>query len=445
MTLWLVSTSSLKSVVLSCDDFTKWGCTKTFYDISNSALTDDDVIDLQKAGIELNKVSSEAGSTWKIYLTDALMDKITNVEGEYSISLTATDATDSFTSKILKINVTPTGTVTTAVITADVLTKDLWTTKAILRATKASEPKKEVTFNYRKVGDEDWINVAAIEGNAEYTAQLTGLIDGVQYEYVVLDGTAESRVTCTFTTEAKAQPENAGFEYWSGTTPLLMYGDGQNCWWDTGNHGSATMSKNVTLQGTDYKNSGNYSAKLASQFVGIGIIGKFAAGNAFVGQYLKTDGTDGILGFGRPFTSRPAKLKGYIRYEPGEVKYANVPSDVADFPKGATDIGSIYIAVGDWAGEEYDGTIWPVVIKTKTSTRQLFDPNGEGVIAYGVQDWTAATDGDGMIPFEIELDYRSLDRKPTALILVCSASKYGDYFSGGNSTMWIDDFELVYE
>ena len=75
----------------------------------------------------------------------------------------------------------------------------------------------------------------------------------------------------------------------------------------------------------------------------------------------------------------------------------------------------------------------------------MFDPEGEGVIAYGVQDWITATDGEGLIEFEIPLTYYSLDRKPTALVLVCSASKYGDYFSGGDSTMWIDDFELIYE
>ena len=224
-----------------------------------------------------------------------------------------------------------------------------------------------------------------------------------------------------------------------------MYGDGQNIWWDTGNHGSSTMNKNVTNPATDYVHSGTYSAKLSSQFVGIGIIGKFAAGNAFVGQYLKTDGTDGILGWGRPFSSRPKALKGYIKYNPAVVKYADVPSGVADFPEGSTDIGTIFIAIGDWAGEEYDGTTWPLIIKTKKSSRQLFDPNGAGVIAYGAEEWTAATTGEGLIEFEIPLNYNSLERKPTAIVIVASASKYGDYFSGGDSTMWIDDFELIYE
>ncbi len=446
LTMWIKSTSPLAQVTMACNDFTTWGFAKTEYDLSTSTLTDEDVIDLQNSGIELNKVISANGSTWKVYFTEALMGKITIAQGEYSIAFKAVDESGKETIKILAINVTPSGTVTTDVVTVDATPASIWTSKATLLATKVGEPKNDVTFDYRKVGDEEWMNVPAILSGNTYTAELTNLVDGTAYEYVVKDGSAASRTVCSFTTEAKTQPENAGFEYWSQPAkPILLYGDGQNCWWDSGNHGSSTMSKNVTVQGTDYLHSGNYSAKLVSQFVGISIIGKFAAGNAFVGQYLATSGTDGILGFGRPFASRPKALKGYIRYQPGEVKYANVPADVADFQNGQTDIGSIYIAVGDWAGEEYNGTTWPVIIKTKTSDRQLFDPNGEGVIAYGVQDWNAATAGDGLIEFEIPLNYNSLDRKPTALVLVCSASKYGDYFSGGDSTMWIDDFEFIYE
>ena len=87
----------------------------------------------------------------------------------------------------------------------------------------------------------------------------------------------------TFTTEAAQQLINGGFEGWTtAKAPYLMYAEGQEMWWDSGNHGSATMSKNITTPDGDVKVEGNYSAKLASQFVGVGAIGKFAAGNAFV-------------------------------------------------------------------------------------------------------------------------------------------------------------------
>ena len=70
--------------------------------------------------------------------------------------------------------------------------------------------------------------------------------------------------------------------------------------WDSGNHGSATLKENVTTPDGSVKHGGNYSAKLESKFVAFWGIGKFAAGNLFIGDYLKTDGTDGILGIGRP-------------------------------------------------------------------------------------------------------------------------------------------------
>ena len=35
---------------------------------------------------------------------------------------------------------------------------------------------------------------------------------------------------------------------------------------------------------------------------------------------------------------------------------------------------------------------------------------------------------------------------PTSIIIVASASRYGDYFQGSAaSKMWLDDMELIYE
>lgn len=181
-----------------------------------------------------------------------------------------------------------------------------------------------------------------------FSKEIKGLTPGTTYEYQAMDGEQVSSVTCEFTTETEFQPENAGFEYTSGSSPIVIYGGGQQMWWDTGNHGSASMGKNVTTPDTSVKHSGNQSILLSSQFVGLaGILGKFAAGNLFAGKYLKTDGTDGVLGWGRPCISRPKALKVWVRYEPGTVD--NGGSYIAN---GATDQGIIYVAVGDWTGQE---------------------------------------------------------------------------------------------
>ena len=102
------------------------------------------------------------------------------------------------------------------------------------------------------------------------------------------------------------------------------------------------------------------------------------------------------------------------------------------------DIGIVYIALGDWDA--------PVRITTKD--KNLFDKNDEKIIAYGEQELTTQTQGQdgGLLEFEIPLDYRSLTRIPSYIVIVASASKYGDYFTGSTgSTMWLDDLELIYE
>ena len=56
--------------------------------------------------------------------------------------------------------------------------------------------------------------------------------------------------------------------------------------------------------------------------------------------------------------------------------------------------------------------------------------------------FTEAT-GD-MIQVTIPIDYRS-DAQVKNIMMVCSASIGGDYFTGGSgSVMWVDDIELVY-
>ncbi|MDE6510014.1 MAG: PCMD domain-containing protein, partial [Muribaculaceae bacterium] len=43
------------------------------------------------------------------------------------------------------------------------------------------------------------------------------------------------------------------------------------------------------------------------------------------------------------------------------------------------------------------------------------------------------------------LDYRRADANASYLVINCSASYWGDYFTGGPSVMYLDDFEFIYE
>ena len=60
-----------------------------------------------------------------------------------------------------------------------------------------------------------------------------------------------------------------------------------------------------------------------------------------------------------------------------------------------------------------------------------------GIIAAPVAEYT---------PFEINLEYRATDRRPRYAVIVSSASKYGDFFTGGEgSVLCVDDFKLHYD
>ncbi|MDE7388845.1 MAG: PCMD domain-containing protein, partial [Muribaculaceae bacterium] len=43
-----------------------------------------------------------------------------------------------------------------------------------------------------------------------------------------------------------------------------------------------------------------------------------------------------------------------------------------------------------------------------------------------------------------KLDYRRTDVRASYLVLVCTASYYGDYFTGGPSVMYLDDLNFEY-
>lgn len=438
-----VSTSSaLTNLVFRNERFTEWGGSANQLDILT--LNEQDMETWKNVGISVSdKKQTSNGDVWTVCLAKDLIAKMTAEEGSVETTIEAVDAEGK--SRVTIWNIVASNA---TVKTSETKPYEVWTSKATLHAEILREMLFTPKFRYRVKGEQEWTTVDADLSANSFGKEITGLTPGTTYEYQAMDGDQASSVTCEFTTETEFQPENAGFEYTSGSSPILIYGDKQSMWWDTGNHGSATMKKNVTTPDTSVKHSGNQSILLSSQFVGVLGIGKFAAGNLFAGKYLKTDGTDGVLGWGRPCTSRPKALKLWVRYEPGTVD--NGGSHIAN---GVTDQGIIYVAVGDWAGQAAEGETWPFVVKTKDQTLFTTEKgiySGDGTIAYGEEIFTEAyKEGTNLKELTIELDYNNYggdQRKPTSIIIVASASRYGDYFEGsGASKMWLDDMELIYE
>ena len=53
---------------------------------------------------------------------------------------------------------------------------------------------------------------------------------------------------------------------------------------------------------------------------------------------------------------------------------------------------------------------------------------------------------DEWTEFTIPIEYTATDRVPTHILIVCSSSRWGDYFTGcDKSELWVDDFELLYD
>jgi hypothetical protein len=432
----IVSTSSpLKGALLQNDRFTEFGVPANSMDLMNLGGKDASV---EASGISLHAPNAimETGGTWKIQFSEELIAKMTAQEGQVTTTLTATDKNGKqrmVTWNIVVSNAT--------VATTEAIPYEIWTSKATLHGkvtgTSASTPK----FQYRVKGTgSSWTTVDADLTGSTFSKEITGLTPGTTYEYQAMDGTQASTVTCEFTTETATQFPNSGFESWSGDSPMFVYGSGEEMFWDSGNVGASTMGGNVTTPDETYKHGGKYSAKLKSQT----IVTQFAAGNIFIGKYLKTEMQGltghGILGFGRSFASRPKSLHGYIRYESGVVDKGG-----DKISNGEQDKGIIYIALTSGEGESYDdGTQWSCIVRTKN--QKYFDKNADNIVAYGEKIWETSTEGDGMIEFTIPLDYRKLDVLPNRIVLVAAASQFGDYFQGSNnSTMWLDDMELIYE
>lgn len=307
----------------------------------------------------------------------------------------------------------------------------------------------ELGFRYRPEGTEEWIEVPQeqIEFNGgSFSTQIKGLLPETRYEVIAYSNDDLTAVE-TFTTEAALPLPNGGFEEWSTQKSIICpYLTEDQAFWHSGNTGAKIASKVICdgIEDPRPGSDGRYAAYLESTLATVVGIGKFAAGNIFVGTYVKTDGTNGIINFGRPFATHPIALRGWMKCHPGQIDKVDKSPAGMTLTTDDMDEGSIYIALGTWTPEEYGGTAEsPVQVSTKNVTT-FFNKNSKDVIGYG--ELILTEDVDEWTQFTIEIDWRDRTTQPTHMMIVCSASRWGDYFTGSSkSRMWVDDFELIYD
>lgn len=449
--IYIATPLDFSSILLDCDAFQSIpGLESRDFDIISMNATGKAAVNA--AGITFGSHPADDGSIMQINFEEAWTNSLE--KGDYTVTITATDTKgkSSTGQMIISVSDAPVMTLEPA---ADAASYH----EVTLRGVVAKDDVETVGFNYAVDGTSDW---TFVEGHAlarsfakgtEYVATVKGLKGNTTYKYVAVSDDFVSAVEQRVTTLNDQLP-NSGFEFWykdsDGSAMTNVSASAADMFWDSGNHGSQTMSKNITEQETNsqYVHSGNSSVRLTSQFVGVGTIGKFAAGNIFAGAYLYTAGTDGELGWGRPFTLAPTAVKVWARYEPAAAVNKKGAGD--KLAVGEEDTGIIYIALTDdtttkyvQEKSDYDGTYWPCIIKT--ASKELFDKAGANVIAYGEHKFEGVTEGNGLVQITIPLDYLRPGVTPSNILFVASASLYGDYFQGGNgSKLWLDDIELVY-
>lgn len=306
------------------------------------------------------------------------------------------------------------------------------------RATSATlsgsvQSGKQPTIEYKKENESNWNTVSEsdieIKGTS-YTATLKELEPGTTYQYCIkISGSTDHN--STFTTAPATPLTDGNFDNWNQDGKLWNpWPTGSESFWDTGNKGAITISDSNSIPTNETCNGSGQAASLESKY----LVLKFASGNIFTGSYVKTVGTNGVLSFGQPFTSFPSKLR--INYKYTSATIDKIGEDALAYLKGRPDSCHIYIALTDW--DE------PLEIRTRPSERQLFDKNDSHVIAFA--EYIGGNSDTQYQQKDLVLDYRYTDRTPKYILVVASASKYGDYFTGGvGSKLLIDNFELIYE
>ena len=348
------------------------------------------------------------------------------------------------------------------------LSANAWAKFAYLKAENVSATTgtdiSTLKFQYRQQGTDAWTDATATKTTVEATEEgaeptevynsdaITGLTSNTTYEYrmVNADETFESS-TYTFKTEEAIALHNGNFDLWttgSADGAETIYpgsadeAGNETCFWNTSNPGTTQgigALGGILNPTTGVQSPVNTPGGQAAQLKSAKKIIAFAAASLYTGSFKGLSGMTANMEFGKPFTSRPIALHGYYQYTPAVIKEVDRVPDGVEIVAGETmDQCAIFIALSTAA----------ITFNNGDEDSYIDYANDPRILAYGELPSGAATTGSGYTEFTIPLTYKeeSFGTQPTHIIIVCSASKYGDYMTGGEgSTMYVDDFSLVYD
>lgn len=388
------------------------------------------------------------GSSGVITLSAAFIERLGG--GIHEFDLSASDADGEGRQKV-RIAVTGLA----AVVDADC---DLWFHRATLRAIVTDNAASNVVIRYRKLGSADWTTIPATKGDDfTYTALVTptwttssnenshtvyrlatGITANTTYEYrLIADGreigSVERFSTSTTQTIPYGDMEDETLTCFGESNETTLY-------WGSGNNNyTSQLCTQQTCEGMSGKCVRLQAAKA------MGLPNMLAAGNLFLGTFTRK-GTTGYVAFGQAYTwkARPRAMKLKLNATMGTVDCTKHASYLQN---GATDFGSIYVAIVDW------NTQHTVSSGTSAAPTGVWNPaNGMNTVSEGKIIGYATYNvhsTNGTIDLEMPIQYydRESDRPAGkyTLVISCATSYYGDYFNGSTaSCMFLDDFEWVY-
>lgn len=282
-------------------------------------------------------------------------------------------------------------------------------------------------FEYRKSGASEWTSLTDVEvSGTSVKAHILGLEPSSEYVIRLVNG-IDISAEMTFVTEEAMQIPNLSFDGWYLDGKAWMPdADASIHVWDSANPGTAGLG----IVPTTPEDKDVVKGKAARLETGKAM-GMLAAGNIYVGKFVKVAGLGAELDWGYPFTSRPIALKGWYKYAPKTVDMAKDPYKALI---GQGDQCQIQILLTDWDG----------MFRINTSKKQFVDFDSDPhIIAHG--SLVSADADNGYVEFTLPLVYRN-DRTPKYIVVVAAASRYGDYFTGAvGSVLKVDEFRLIYD
>lgn len=317
---------------------------------------------------------------------------------------------------------------------------DLWFGNVTFKATVLNTAASSVKIAYSADGA-TWTEVAATSGeNNTYTAVGADFAAEKNYTYKLVVDSVDAGKALTHQTAAGAQIPNGDMESWSDVGGVIYpYAAGASPFWLTGNDGAKMADATLTMSSTDVRpgSTGQYSAYLKSQKAAVMGIGKFAAGNLFVGTF-SMNGLNGTVNFGRDFkfTAKPKSLSFWMKHNEGTINEgAGTPAEAT-----GTDKATIMVIITNWDAPYAVNTADTSTFFTMADLATM-----EGVIGYGyIEKRESATE---WAEYTIDITYREdmKNVKPKKLVVSFTPSGFGDYFAGStDSWMYVDDIIFNY-